>query len=167
MLVWSRSGRLLAWLLTYQPDSTGDKLRIGEAPGVVGRVLWVDDHPENNASEKAFLEEHHIAVYTVTNTEDALHLLAMYNYGAVISDMGRGQEPLAGFKLVEAMRASGDTTPYFLYTILPSEVQQGLLSRHGGQGVATTSQELYQLVLPVFGLKSPAADIPEPAPTGS
>lgn len=144
----------LAWLAIHLYDNA-DELNIGEPPGVIGRVLWVDDHPENNAEEKAFLEERGIAVYTATNSKDALHLLAMYDYDAVISDMGRHDEPLAGFKLVETLRARQDETPFFLYTILPSDAQRELLAEHGGQGVAVTSQELYELVLPLLGLEPP------------
>jgi len=154
---------VLAWRVLQPTADNPDRLKIGEAPGVIGRVLWVDDHPENNTREKAFLEQQRIAVYTTTSTEDALHLLAMYRYDVVISDMGRGNEPLAGFKLVKAMRANGNRTPFFLYTILPSEAQQDLLGGYGGQGVAVASHELYTLVFPLFGLEPPPAD-PAAAP---
>jgi DNA-binding winged helix-turn-helix (wHTH) protein len=62
----------------------------GEAAGSVGRILWVDDHPQNNLAERRYFEQRKIAVYQATSTSNALTLLAMYDYGAVISDMGRG-----------------------------------------------------------------------------
>ena len=130
--------------------SEGAPLVIGEAPDVRGRILWVDDHPENNLAERRHFESQRIAIYLATNTEDALTLLSMYRYDAVISDMGRGNEPLAGFRLIEQMRARRDQTPYFLYTIMPSESQRELFSKRGGNGVAVTSQELYRLLLPLF-----------------
>ena len=131
------------------PDE-GVPLVIGEAPDVLGRILWVDDNPDNNLSERSYFEAQRIAVYIVTNTEDALALLSMYRYDAVISDMGRGEEPLAGFKLMERMRGRRDQTPFFLYTIMPSESQRALVRQRGGDGVAVTSGELYQLVLPLL-----------------
>lgn len=125
-------------------------VRNGEAADAVGRVLWVDDHPRNNVAETRFLEDRRIAVYTVDTTEDALTLLSMYQYGAVISDMGRQEKPLAGITLLEAMRARGDRRPFFLYTVHSSAAQRKLLAEAGGQGVAATPEELYSAVLPLF-----------------
>ncbi|TLM78108.1 winged helix-turn-helix domain-containing protein [Microbulbifer harenosus] len=137
------------------PDE-GVPLVIGEAADVRGRILWVDDNPGNNLAERHDFEARGIAVYIVTNTEDALTLLSMYRYQAVISDMGRGDEPLAGFKLMERMRARRDETPYFLYTIMPSDTQRQLVQQRGGNGVAVTSDELFSLVLPLFAEDSAA-----------
>src|SRR6478609_4564172 len=89
----------------------GDPPIIADAPDTVGRVLWVDDHPQNNIYEKRFFETHRIAVHNVTGSADAMRLLAMYDYDVVISDMGRGEDRLAGLKLAGQMRARDDTTP--------------------------------------------------------
>ncbi|WP_078083754.1 winged helix-turn-helix domain-containing protein [Microbulbifer mangrovi] len=148
---------LVVYLVTVRqiPDD-GAPLVIGEAPDVRGRILWVDDNPDNNLAERAQFESLRIAVYLATNTDDALTLLSMYRYDAVISDMGRGREPLAGFKLMERMRARHDSTPYFLYTIMPSDSQRQLVRQRGGNGVAVAPDELFSLVLPIFDL--PAAE---------
>ncbi|WP_231759322.1 winged helix-turn-helix domain-containing protein [Microbulbifer elongatus] len=149
-------------LVVYQitarriPDD-GAPLVIGEAPGVRGRILWVDDNPDNNLSERRHFESRDIAIYLATNTEDAMTLLSMYRYDAVISDMGRGEEPLAGFKLMERIRGKRDDTPYFLYTIMPSKAQRQLVEQRGGNGVAVTPEELYGMVLPLFDERSAAA----------
>jgi len=142
----------LAAGIAWWQAAESDRLTVGEAADVIGRVLWVDDHPENNLEERRFLESQRIAVYAATSTDDALKLLAMYDgrYDAVISDMGRGEESLAGLKLVEAMREGGDETPFYMYTIFPSEEQRRLIINAGGQGVAVTSKELYGLILPLF-----------------
>lgn len=133
----------------HYPTGTGAPvLKIGEPPDAIGRILWVDDHPENNVEEKRFLEGQRMAVYNVTSSDDALELLAMYRYDAVVSDMGRNGNPLAGLDLVKAMRARGDHTPFYLYTILPSRAQRDLLAQYGGQGVAVTSEGLYSFLLP-------------------
>nr|WP_166176742.1 winged helix-turn-helix domain-containing protein [Altererythrobacter segetis] len=129
----------------------------GESAESVGRVLWVDDHPDNNLDERRYLEQHKIAFYRVANTEEALSLLQMYAYGAVISDMGRGDRPLAGIDLLKGMRARGDGRPFILYTVYPSDAQRKLLADYGGQGVAATPGELYAALLPLFG-QAPVAD---------
>jgi CheY-like chemotaxis protein len=92
----------------------------GEAADSIGRVLWVDDHPENNSVEREYLENRKVAVYQVVTTEEALQLLAMYEYDAVISDMNRNDKPLDGIALVREMRSRGDRTPFVLYSVAVS-----------------------------------------------
>ncbi|HEY9555025.1 winged helix-turn-helix domain-containing protein [Allosphingosinicella sp.] len=123
----------------------------GEPADAVGRVLWVDDHPVNNAEERRFLERRKIAVYQVTTSKDALALLAMYEYGAVISDINRNDKPLAGLKLAREMRRRNDGTPFFVYTVVPSAAQRTLVAEAGGQGAIVTPDELYAAILPLFG----------------
>ena len=64
--------------------------------------------------------------------------------------MGRGERPLAGIDLLEAMRARGDDRPFFLYTVHSSDAQRRLVAEAGGQGVAETRDELYAAILPLF-----------------
>src|SRR5690606_9030956 len=103
----------------------------GEPADSVGRVLWVDDHPQNNSVERDFFESRKVAVYQVLTTEEALQLLAMYDYDAVISDMNRNDIPLDGLNLVREMRRRGDPTPFVLYSVVPSEAQKRLVAQAG------------------------------------
>ena len=96
------------------------------------------------------MEERNVTVYRVGTTAEVLALLAMYDYDAVISDMGRTEGPLAGIRLVQEMRTRGDATPFVVYTIEPSEAQRSLVAESGGQAVAVTSDELYDAVLPLM-----------------
>jgi DNA-binding response OmpR family regulator len=121
----------------------------GEPADSVGRVLWVDDHPQNNTAERLYLERRHVAVYEVTTTEEALELLSMYDYRAVISDMNRNGKPLDGLALVKEMRRRKDATPFILYTVVPSAAQRRLLGEAGGQTAAAKPAELYAAVLPL------------------
>jgi DNA-binding response OmpR family regulator len=121
----------------------------GEPADSIGRVLWVDDHPQNNTTERTYLESRHVAVYEVTTTEDALQLLSMYKYRAVISDMNRNGKPLDGLTLVKEMRRRKDATPFILYTVVPSPAQRRLLGEAGGQAAAAKPAELYAAVLPL------------------
>src|SRR3546814_8075757 len=83
--------------------------------------------------------------------KQALQLLAMYEYRAVISDMNRHGRPLAGLELVREMRQRQDDTPFFLYTVVPSEAQQVFLAEAGGQAATATPDALYAAILPLFG----------------
>ncbi len=133
--------------------SDKQELLRGEPADIVGRVLWVDDHPDNNVEEKRYLEAHKVAVYQVKTSEEALTLLSMYQYRAVISDMNRNGKLLDGFTLVRAMRKRDDRTPFYLYTYVPSPAQSARLAAEGGQGVATKSKELYALILSLMDEK--------------
>ena len=93
----------------------------------------------------------------MTTTEEALNLLSMYQYGAVISDMNRNGKPLDGLTLVKAMRQRHDRTPFILYTVVPSQAQRTLLLQAGGQADTVTRKQLYAAVVPLFGKKAASA----------
>ncbi|TKB56544.1 winged helix-turn-helix domain-containing protein [Ferrimonas aestuarii] len=117
-----------------------------ELPNPLARILWVDDHPENNLNETKFLNSQQVAIFTVTSTEEALQLLTIYRYDVVISDMGRNGDWLAGLKLVKALREKGDRTPFLIYTFKPSEAQIKMVHEQGAQGVTGDPFSLYQML---------------------
>lgn len=129
---------------------------IADAPDAIGRILWVDDHPSNNAYEKRFFEDHRIAVHEALGTDDAFRLLAMNDYDVVISDMGRGDDRLAGVRMTEQLRRRGNMIPVVIYTIRPDRedqqiAQRNLVSEAGAQSLAVTPQEVRSLILQRFG----------------
>ncbi|MGV3554440.1 MAG: response regulator [Croceibacterium sp.] len=136
-------------VITSVPPASGAaerRLIKGEAADSIGRVLWVDDHPENNSVERDYLEDRKVAVYQVVTSEEALQLLAMYQYDAVISDMNRNDKPLDGIELVKEMRRRGDRTPFVLYSVVPSEAQRRLVTKAGGQAATVERDELYRVI---------------------
>ena len=82
------------------------------------RILWVDDRPEDNTAFAADLERRGIRVSIAKSTSLALVLLERNRYLAVISDMGRKEGPREGFHLLDAMRARGDGTPFYIFASL-------------------------------------------------
>lgn len=150
-----------AYLWNSAQDDAEAQLRseppiIADAPDAIGRLLWVDDHPQNNIYEKRFFEDRRIAVHPVRSSADAFKLLSMYQYTVVISDMGRGDDRLAGLKLVEQMRARGNDTPFVIYTVRPDgeaqqQSQRDMAAEAGAQGIAVTPQEIRSVILRLFG----------------
>lgn len=129
---------------------------IADAPDAVGRLLWVDDHPSNNVYEKRLFENHRIAVHEVTNSADAFRLLSMYDYDLVISDMGRGEDRLAGIRLVDKLRQRGNTVPVVIYTVradgeAQQQAQRDLVAEAGAQALAVTPEEVRAMILRLFG----------------
>jgi DNA-binding response OmpR family regulator len=141
---------LVAGFIFHLSSSPPQVIKKSEPDHSVGRLLWVDDNPDNNRVEKAYLEKYNITIYQVTTSEEALTSLSLYQYTAIISDMGRDGEVLAGLNLLKALRERGNQTPFLMYTIVLTQAQKTLLDKYQGQGVAVEPDKLYQLVLPYF-----------------
>ena len=137
-------------MVFYYANSPSQPLQKSEPANSIGRLLWVDDNPDNNKAEKAYFEKHKITVYQVKSTDEALTSLQLYEFKMIISDMGRGEEVLAGLNLLKELRNNNNPTPFVMYTIVLTQAQQTILDKYQGQGVAVEADKLYQLVLPFF-----------------
>ena len=110
-------------------------------------VLWVDDRPDNNIIERHSMAAYNIDFVLAQSTGQALAKLRKQQFDAIISDMGRPPDSRAGYTLLEAVRGSGDQTPYFIYTGSrgPADVRE---ARSGGaQGTTNMGDELLQMLL--------------------
>jgi CheY-like chemotaxis protein len=82
-------------------------------------ILWVDDHPENNAVLADSWRRDGARVEIARSTSEALQLLESHAYGLIISDMGRQESgvdvPDAGLRLLTKFRMTDPVTPFVLY----------------------------------------------------
>jgi CheY-like chemotaxis protein len=82
-------------------------------------ILWVDDHPENNAMLAESWRRDGAEVEIARSTSEALRLLGGRAFGLVISDMGRRESdvdvPDAGLQLLAKVRATNPSVPFVLY----------------------------------------------------
>jgi CheY-like chemotaxis protein len=110
-------------------------------------VLWVDDNPDNNIIERRSMVAYNIDFVLAQSTGQALAELRKYTFDAIISDMGRPPDSRAGYTLLEAVRGSGDQTPYFIYagSRTPEHVREAL--SRGAQGTTNRGDELLQMIL--------------------
>jgi CheY-like chemotaxis protein len=110
-------------------------------------VLWVDDRPNNNIIERQSMAAYNIDFVLARSTGQALAKLRQQQFDAIISDMGRPPDSRAGYTLLEAVRGSGDATPYFIYagSRSPAHVREAL--SRGAQGTTNTGDELLQMTL--------------------
>jgi DNA-binding response OmpR family regulator len=123
-----------------------------DPPNAVATILWVDDHPSNNELEVEEFRRRRIAVHLAKSTEDAMNLLNMNGYDLVVSDLGRGEDRLAGLRMTEALRQRGLTIPVFIYTMRPNETagqiaQRRLVASAGASDLAVTPEEVRAKVL--------------------
>ncbi|MBO6606253.1 response regulator [Psychroserpens sp.] len=111
------------------------------------RIIWVDDRPENNIYERKAFEAQGIEFSLALNTNEALELIRNNDYVAIISDMGRKEGPKEGYKLLDAIRESGNKTPFFIYAGSRSEEHNRMTKQRGGQGTTNRADELYEMVM--------------------
>ena len=115
-------------------------------------VLWVDDRPDNNIIERQSMAAYNIDFVLAQSTGEALAKLRQRQFDAIISDMGRPLDSKAGYTLLEAVRGSGDQTPYFIYagSRSPAHVREAL--SRGAQGTTNMGDELLQMLLHVLNV---------------
>jgi CheY-like chemotaxis protein len=110
------------------------------------RILWVDDNPDNNAYERQAFEAVGLKFTIARATQDALKILKENDFSAIISDMGRKEGPREGYVLLDALRETGDQTPFFIYSGSNSAAHKREATEHGGQGSTNNPQELFEMV---------------------
>jgi CheY-like chemotaxis protein len=125
------------------------------------RVLWVDDHPDNNRAESAMLARLQIEVELARSTDEARATLAQAvaddrPFDLVISDWTRDADgPLAGLRLLGELREAGQVLPIVYYHGSFGAAKRGALTAAaraaGAFGEATMPQELLALVLKALG----------------
>jgi hypothetical protein len=79
------------------------------------RILWVDDHPENNAWERELFRSLGVANVSVESTQSALACLEKESFDVLISDIRRDREEsdgIAGALQIHAVKA---TLPIVFY----------------------------------------------------
>jgi CheY-like chemotaxis protein len=133
-------------------DIVGRAFKPEVATLLVGKaVLWVDDNPSNNTYEVLALKRMGLVVEQVTSTQAALEALKPRRFDLVISDMGRGSDKLAGYSLLDAIRASGDRTPFLIYAGSNAEEHKREALRRDAQGSTNDPRELLANVIEILG----------------
>ncbi len=115
-------------------------------------VLWVDDRPDNNIIERRSMAAYNIDFVLAQSTGQALGELRKQQFDAIISDMGRPPDSRAGYTLLEALRESGDQTPYFIYAGSRAPAHMLEARMRGAQGTTNMGDELLQMLLQVLNV---------------
>jgi CheY-like chemotaxis protein len=110
------------------------------------QILWVDDRPENNVYERRAMESMGLEFTLAWSTETALKHLSTRRFAAIISDMGRREGPREGYALLEALRATDRSTPFFIYAGSSSPEHRREAAMRGAQGSTNAAGELVEMV---------------------
>lgn len=111
------------------------------------KIIWVDDHPENNISEIKAFETMGITIITSLNNEDALKKIKKQNYDLIISDYFSDDGFKKGLSLLKQIFDLGYNTPLIFYTGRATRDIKTEAENNGAFGIVDTSGELSALVL--------------------
>jgi CheY-like chemotaxis protein len=112
------------------------------------RLLWVDDQPSKNRHETSAIESMGMLVDLSTSTDDAKRRLDRRGrYDVVLSDMGRPDDPRAGYALLDWMRGRNDDTPFIIYSSSNSADHFDEAVAHGAVGSTARPQDLVDMIL--------------------
>jgi PleD family two-component response regulator len=79
------------------------------------RILWVDDHPENNGSLQAALADQGFEIQNALTTESAFQLFSPSTFDFIISDMQRGMDRSAGLNLARSIKQKDPAQKFVIY----------------------------------------------------
>jgi CheY-like chemotaxis protein len=81
------------------------------------RMLWIDDHPENNLNERNMFRQLKVEIDMARSTEEALDILKIGKYDIIISDIARNGEATAGLTLLKRLQKEKESqrTPVIFY----------------------------------------------------
>lgn len=85
---------------------------------LTGRILWVDDHPENNVAEMDLLRRRGVVIDVAATNSGAIQLAQGRSYSLVVSDIGRdnNEAAKAGLELPgELDKALGGKRPFVIF----------------------------------------------------
>ncbi len=122
-------------------------------------VLWVDDHPENNAGISNSLTERGMRVTTALSTGEALEKLARQTYQVVLSDLGRENSPEAGLDMLLTFKEKGIQVPMGIYAMRKDDYMEKLMAV-GAAIVTNNGPEIENWVLSVFDQWEAAQKLP-------
>ena len=88
-----------------------------------------------------------------TSTDDALGKLVRNRFDAIISDMSRPPDNLAGYTLLEEVRKLGKVVPFVLYTSSRQPKQVAEAKQRGAFGQTDSPNDLFALVHAALGME--------------
>jgi CheY-like chemotaxis protein len=112
------------------------------------RVLWVDDHPDNNTYESLALLNLGFVITTATSNQAARYCLSESQFDLVITDLGRDSTEDDGTRLIHELHAERPGLPVVVYTGWAGKHRADLVQA-GATAVEDTPAALISAVLTV------------------
>ncbi|MCF6277407.1 MAG: response regulator [Anaerolineales bacterium] len=133
------------------PDKPTPKSVALDIDDDISDILWVDDHPRNNAFLIDSLKYNGITVSTAEDTQEALDRFKRGSFDCVISDSCRyeGKEfnnCHAGFELASQIREIDQDIPIYIYTDKVNEKMKQKARSVGATAVTSSPSELLKML---------------------
>jgi len=117
----------------------------------ISSILWVDDHPKNNAMLINSLQNSGITVSSAMNTKEAVERFKHGSFDCIISDSCRheGRELdncQAGIELASQIREINGKVPIYLYTDKVDQKMKRKAEEAGATAVTSSPSELLKLL---------------------
>lgn len=110
-------------------------------------ILWVDEHPDNNAAWVDGLIRHGAAVRQVPGDQSATRAISISPPTVLISSVNRADHPYAGFDYVRELRADRRYTgPVIFFTGRVSELFRSKASEVGALLITDTFEDVRVLI---------------------
>ena len=116
--------------------------------------MWVDDRPDNQILERQSLEALGVSFVLAKSTDEALDKVAKQKFDVIISDMARPPDQHAGYTLLDQLRASGNLTPFVIYSGSNAPEHRAEARRRGALGATNRASELFSYVLAAINTRS-------------
>jgi CheY-like chemotaxis protein len=124
-------------------------------PRGVARVLWVDDNPANNESERSVLRRDGIVFDNVVSTREAIEQIRSSTYDLVITDLGRrwssDRSQRAGRELLDDPVIKNGGPPVIVYAGSKAVRTEAELLELGAYGATADFARLLDMVRAVLG----------------
>ena len=110
------------------------------------RVLWVDDHPDNNIYESLALMRLGFVITAATSNDAARRFMSEAEFDLVITDLGRDDTKDDGASLITELHEKAPTLPVIVYATRADERRNGLIAQ-GASAVEDRPAALVTAVL--------------------
>ncbi len=112
------------------------------------RILWVDDHPENNKAETRMFEIFRVWITHAVSNDEAIDLLgSRKTFDLIISDIQRDGGGESGLTLPGRLKAAGHDVPVLFYCGILDETKG---TPPGARAITNRPDELLHLAIDVF-----------------
>jgi len=126
-------------------------------------VLWIDDQPLNNLTERRLLAARGLCTDAYTDNRSALRALEQAPFDLIVSDIHRGRASESGWDLLRELRRQNLRVPFFFYTGDADARLRHRAERASAHGAFHRSGDLLQALLLASGETDAVASSAVPA----
>ena len=127
------------------------------------RILWLDDMPENNNRLVAQLRGAGAHVELAASAEGAAEILPSLTPDLLISDIGRGDRPEAGFEDLEQFQTDGRYSGPVIFFTARVTASRRARAKKLGAVIVSSEDEFFQAIRVALPASPVEADSPVPA----